>query len=150
MRIFCMGFFYFNCFLKLYAKIRNKEFIYINFITFIQSLSIHNSWQSLVNSAWHFWKAFLFFYLLPLCFFGHHFTEISTNLCSCTAIGKKSHRISVWLPTQSMEKDKVLQGAIQKLSSLLFLFFSSVSKMLLQNQGNLRKINSNGQERKKI
>lgn len=107
---------------------------------------MHNSWQGLVNSAWHFWKAFLFFYLLLLCFFGHHFTQINTNLCSCTAVGKKSHKKSIWFPTQSMEKDRVLQGAIQKLGCLLFLSFSSVSKMLLQNQGSLRKINSNGQE----
>lgn len=48
-----------------------------------------------------------------------------------------------------MEKDRVLQGAIQKLGCLLFLSFSSVSKMLLQNQGSLRKINSYGQEPEK-
>lgn len=48
-----------------------------------------------------------------------------------------------------MEKDRVLQGVIHKLGSLLFLSFSSVSKMLLQNQGSLRKINSNDQEPEK-
>lgn len=33
-----------------------------------------------------------------------------------------------------MERDRVLEGAIEKVDSLLFLSFSSVSKMLLQSQ----------------
>lgn len=146
MHIFCMVS---SSLMFLKIKICKKEFIQILFITFIWNFLMHNSFQGLVNSACHFWKACLFFLSSDFRVFGHHFTHINTNLCSLQLQGINLRDFGRFSYRGNGEKE-IPSGSNSK------VWLSSLSLLLLCPQSitaqsrKPKKIFSSGRKPKKI